>query len=745
MKNYWKRLLSVLLTLCMLVGVMPEAFAVDLNDAKGHWAEKELTYFVDEGYLQGYPDGTYRPDQKITRAEFMKIVNRAAGLTEKSSKVDQYTDVPKDAWYYEEVAIALAAGYTNGTSDTKMEPESIITREEAVTILARLAGLTDGDVKVLSQFTDGDQFASWSQKSAAAMIERGFLTGYPDQTAQPKTPLTRAQGVTLLYRCLALIQPTDGNYVLMNIPYEDFYAAELRNDVKVDAFTSATKNKTRTGTLAGGSYHKNSDGTDVSGVIFPVLVSDGVDLSGCKQVTDKDSVTIEVTNRGQTSTTTYTGAGALFENEDYAYYVLTKRPSYYKELTVKDGKLTFGKTVGTATTLSEATAELSAESKYGDYQISVEGLELDMSTDQVYGVVLSTDQNDYGLRHLENIWRVTELAICTGFTDVVHNCPTSSAHYAAIMGQTIRKITYYTSKGMFEIPVNLYVPVKFAGSVEAADANIDAGSTAVTVKGLPTDFQAEYTVAGLEGATVSDNLLRWTEGAFGGAYTLQVSDKSGKYAPMSASFVLTSDKMPAQAGNCAIAAADGVTEQEFRAYLDSITAVSVDGTDYSASGKGATVIIKQDGTIDMSAKPFQEAPKDGKAYQLEITATGYSQKLTVSINVEQEQPDTANGTFTGKAATEPDEFKDFDAYDVTVQVTVADGKVTAVTAEGGGSENAAYLNRALNGRGTAAGVAQSLVGKTAQEIQAMSGIDAVTGATCSSKAIFKAVQNALAT
>ena len=81
-------------------------------------------------------------------------------------------------------------------------------------------------------------------------------------------------------------------YVLMNIPYADFYAAELSDGAAaVDAVTSATLNKPRTGTLAGGSYHVNSDGSDISGVIYPVFVSDMSALDGKTRVTD-DSVVV---------------------------------------------------------------------------------------------------------------------------------------------------------------------------------------------------------------------------------------------------------------------------------------------------------------------------------------------------------------------------------------------------------------------------------------------------------------------
>ena len=186
----------------------------------------------------------------------------------------------------------------------------------------------------------------------------------------------------------------------MNIPYDKFYAAELNNSVSVDVFSSATKSKTKTGSLAGGSYHSNADGSSIDGITFPVKVS-GIDLSKYKKVTDEDSVSITVTKRGQTSTTTYTGKDALFENADYAYYVLSDAPSYYKEATVNaDGSLSFGKTVGTATELSDVTPKFRTESRYGDYQLNLDGLEntIAVDQDQVYGVIISWISTDWRTR-----------------------------------------------------------------------------------------------------------------------------------------------------------------------------------------------------------------------------------------------------------------------------------------------------------------------------------------------------------
>ena len=426
-------------------------------------------------------------------------------------------------------------------------------------------------------------------------------------------------------------------YVLMNIPYSAFYKAEVQNDVDVDVFTSATLNKTRTASLSGGSYHVNADGSQIDGITFPVKVDKNVDLSKYKQVTDTDSVDITVTIKGQTSTTTYKGKDALFQNEDYAYYNLTEVPSYYKEVSVdKDGNLTFGKTVGNVTTLEGLSAELSTETSYGDYQLDIDGLRdklTELGVTNINGVVINTKEgSSYGLRHLENIWRMEELAWATGFTEAVHGCPTSSDHYKAMMGQTITSVTYYTDKGMYNIPLaDIYVPVKFTHDLEVANAAITAGKTEVTVTGLPDDYAAEYKVDGLDGVSVQNGVLTFNN-AKKGKYTLTISDKKGKYADITTEFELYTEAMPAayDADKKALVKTADATDEEFADYIKSISVVSVNGKDYRATGRGATVIINEDGSIKTDAAPFAE----GDTFEITVSATGYlPQSFTYTTKV----------------------------------------------------------------------------------------------------------------
>ena len=255
---------------------------------------------------------------------------------------------------------------------------------------------------------------------------------------------------------------TEGEaYVLMNIPYDDFYKAELKNnDVKVDAFTSATKQKTRS-SLAKGSYHVNSDGSDITGVTFPVKVSDISVLKDKKQIKDNASVSITTAIKGKETTTEYKGKDALFESDSYSYYVLSEEPSYYKELTVgEDGSFTFSAIEGksAAPETKQVQAEFKTKSNYGDYQLKFDKTEfnsiINTNTDTVYGAVINTtDGTTYGLCHLENIWKGYELAWSTGYTTESHGCHLNSEHFESMMGKTIDSVTYYASNGIYTLDI----------------------------------------------------------------------------------------------------------------------------------------------------------------------------------------------------------------------------------------------------------------------------------------------------
>ena len=460
-------------------------------------------------------------------------------------------------------------------------------------------------------------------------------------------------------------------YALMNIPYDELYKNDLKkNDIPVDAMTSATYQKTRTKSLSNGSYHKNSDGSKIDGVTFPVKLKVNSDkaLEKLTHVGDgSEDLTITTTLRGKQQTNTYKGRDTLFENGTYAYYVLNpeEKPDFYKEVTVgEDGNFKFSETKfqnGKSVKKSDATAEITTKTTRGDYQINVSGLDESVTNSSIYEVILETkDGKSYGLRHLENIWRGNELGIYTGYTKESHGVDASVEPYKDIMGKTIDKITYLTSAGAYEIDTDLYVPMKDGTQAEVADGKSGNGSVAVTVK-LPEGFDPEYQVKGLE-TSFAGGALTYTD-AMPGKYTLTISDKNKKWADIEADFVLSSDTNPAYYNRDysapAVIKKGSADAADFTNYLKNITKVSVNGKEYAAFGKGAVVIVKSDGTIDLA----NSSVFDGKEpYTVVVTSTGYPD-LTFEIKqVTYDSSDSDSGE-SGEPADSSSKKKNTSASD----------------------------------------------------------------------------------
>ena len=451
-------------------------------------------------------------------------------------------------------------------------------------------------------------------------------------------------------------------YVLMNIPYADFYKAELnKNDVKVDVTTSATKAKTRS-TLANGSYHADNTGEHISGITYPVKIKAGTDLSNLTKITDASKVSITVNMKGKETTTEYKGKDALFESADYSYYVLSTAPAYYKELTVnEDGTYSFGKTTATEKTVEGAAIEkFKTSSNYGDYQLNL-NFDKVADSDQISGntkvlaaVITTTDGTQYGLRHVENIWKGTEFAWGTGFTTQSHGCPISGEHYASMMGKKIDAVTYYTENGVVKYDIDdTYVPYKFDTSAfKVENADVTSGSAKVTVPTLPEAYDAEYAAEGLTNVSVENGTLKYNAtGVKPGQYTLNVTDKSSKYAPFSTSFTLTTDNVVAAYNNDvkapALVAAKDVQADDFANFVKNIQKVSVNGKEYAASGKGAVKLINADGTLVTTA----DALKAEGTYNIVVTATGYNK--TLEFTYTNKSDTTATKPSDATTATKP--------------------------------------------------------------------------------------------
>lgn len=197
------RKLSSLTTALALVAAtaIPGATAFAATDLNGHWAEDEIEALETSGVIQGYPDGTFKPDDPISRAEFVTVFNRAAQLDAVASG-GHFADVASDAWYDGQVGVASAIGYITGFEDNTFRPDQPITRNEVAVILARALGLAQTDTP---SFSDWEQIPDWAAPSVVAVAAAGYMQGYPDGSFGGDRQVTRAEASILIYRSQAAL------------------------------------------------------------------------------------------------------------------------------------------------------------------------------------------------------------------------------------------------------------------------------------------------------------------------------------------------------------------------------------------------------------------------------------------------------------------------------------------------------------------------------------------------------------
>ena len=204
MKKSVVRIGFALIGLVLIFGTMTALAVQPYSDlAPNHWCYKKIMEFVDKGYIQGYEDGTMRPDRTITRAEYVKVVNNFFGF--RDGKTDKkFSDISDDAWYAKYVYAAVAEGYISGYEDNTFRPENPITRQEATVILSRILKIDKevypkDHVDGLAQYSDGNEVADWAYTAIHSYSVYNFINGYEDGTLRILQDVTRAETVELLH------------------------------------------------------------------------------------------------------------------------------------------------------------------------------------------------------------------------------------------------------------------------------------------------------------------------------------------------------------------------------------------------------------------------------------------------------------------------------------------------------------------------------------------------------------------
>jgi N-acetylmuramoyl-L-alanine amidase len=181
----------------------------NFTDIESHWSKDDVSLLANKLVIDGMTDTTFAPDLDITRAEFAALAVRSLGLNLEST-TSTFSDVQASDWYATTVATAAKAGIIDGYEDGSFKPNAQITREELTAMIVRTmnyAGLksTISDsqqLTLLNTFSDSNQII-WAQKEMATAIDAGIINGLTETTIGPSNQATRAEAAAMLKRFLS--------------------------------------------------------------------------------------------------------------------------------------------------------------------------------------------------------------------------------------------------------------------------------------------------------------------------------------------------------------------------------------------------------------------------------------------------------------------------------------------------------------------------------------------------------------
>ena len=493
-----KRLLSALLSMAVFVAMLPYAFASDLD---GHWAKTYIEYLDREGVINpSATTGMYEPNRDMTRAEFMRYINRAFHFTETAPI--SYSDVTTGTWYYETIQIAQKYGYINGVGDNKMEPLGEITREQAAVIIGRLFKVDPGNVSPADlPFSDRNEVSDWSAGYIKAAADKGILGGYDDGTFQPNRVVTRAEVAKILYYYMGTSLSVSG---------KTYTGADLKTDT-----TNVTISESCTlsdATIQGDLYITEGLGSDAV-TLTNVTVKGSVIVSGgtvTMMNTSSDHMIVSTT-MGRLLQVTATGAARIGKTD-----VVTAAALYTRSLSdpVQDG-------FGTVTVNGSGRVSLTLDANVSELTLAGEATVSTTANTQVYHLVAqkAASVTGYGMIYQADIY---ENGVSFASSVTVGGYTMANGVSATISGQSVSG-----SSVAGVLPVSITVDLSGTDALGAGvPISVPTGLTVFTMAcdGNVMSDAGDY-VKTATGASVSTNYLT---GLSKGRHTLTVTTSDGK-------------------------------------------------------------------------------------------------------------------------------------------------------------------------------------------------------------------------
>lgn len=184
-----KKKILPLIFIMLLIFIFQPTESLAYSDLEGHWSEGYVEILDDKNLLNGYEDGTFRPDDNITRAEFYKVMNRLAGYNK--TYAVSFSDVKKTDWFHEEVAKGIKAGYLIPTTGN-LYPNKPISRQDAMRIIGYVYDMTPKH-SAADKFADKGMIKADARGYVGALVEKDIVQGFPDGRIHPNRVITRGE------------------------------------------------------------------------------------------------------------------------------------------------------------------------------------------------------------------------------------------------------------------------------------------------------------------------------------------------------------------------------------------------------------------------------------------------------------------------------------------------------------------------------------------------------------------------
>ncbi len=288
MKNIQSKV--CLLALTVQVAAMPlTAFAAFFSDAQSNWARNDIQTLSDQGIITGYPDGSFRPQGLITRAEFSAVMVKALALAPTATGTQTFNDVPSSHWAYPSIETVRSAGLVSGYPGGLFMPARSISRAEAIAILANASRTplpNDGTVnQILGNYSDSTSIPAWARPGVAGAIQSGIYANDPNagNAISPLQPATRGEVAAMVENLrerlnLANAAPAGASSNLNNANANTGMQTASNTSNALQGYVATVPANTRfTGTLQSGvvSSELNKVGDSVTlNVDSPLLSSD---------------------------------------------------------------------------------------------------------------------------------------------------------------------------------------------------------------------------------------------------------------------------------------------------------------------------------------------------------------------------------------------------------------------------------------------------------------------------------------